>query len=91
MAGQPQVGYTFDDANRLTQIAQGTSSVGFAYKKVKRRSTLTLPNGIIATYSYDNDSHLAGIAYSLNSTSVGNLTYSYDAWGMSNSVSGTFA
>jgi RHS repeat-associated protein len=91
VAGQSQVGYTFDTANRLTQIAQGTSTVGFTYDNANRRSTLTLPNGIVATYSYDNDSHLTGIAYSLNSTSVGSLTYGYDALGMRNSATGSFA
>ena len=91
VAGQSQVGYTFDNANRLTQIAQGTSTVGFSYDNANRRSTLTLPNGIVATYSYDNDSHLTGIAYSLNSTSVGSLTYGHDALGMRNSATGSFA
>jgi RHS repeat-associated protein len=91
VAGQSQVGYTFDNGNRLTQIAQGTSTVGFSYDNMNRRSTLTLPNGIVATYSYDNDSNLTGIAYSLNSTSVGSLTYGYDALGMRNSATGSFA
>jgi RHS repeat-associated protein len=91
VAGQSQVGYTFDNANRLAQIAQGTSTVGFTYDSANRRSTLTLPNGIVATYSYDNDSHLSGISYSLNSNSVGALTYGYDVLGMRNSVSGSFA
>jgi RHS repeat-associated protein len=91
VAGQSQVSYTFDNGNRLTQIAQGTSTVGFTYDNANRRSTLTLPNGIVATYSYDNDSHLTGIAYSLNSTSVGSLTYGYDGVGTRNSVTGSFA
>jgi YD repeat-containing protein len=91
VAGQVQLGYTFDNANRLTQIAQGGSTVGFTYDNANRRSTLTLPNGIVATYSYDNDSHLAGISYALSSTPVGILSYGYDALGMRNSVSGSFA
>src|SRR5579864_9097954 len=56
-----------------------------------RRSTLTLPNGIVATYSYDNDSHLTGISYALNSNPVGVLNYGYDALGMRTSVSGSMA
>jgi RHS repeat-associated protein len=91
VAGQSQVGYTFDNGNRLTQIAQGTSIVGFTYDNANRRSALTLPNAIVATYSYDNDSHLTGISYTLNSNSVGALSYGYDALGMRTSVSGSFA
>jgi RHS repeat-associated protein len=90
-AGQPQVSYTFDNANRLTQIAQSTSTVGFSYDNANRRSTLTLPNGIVATYSYDNDWHLTGISYTLNSTLVGALNYGYDTLGMRTSVSGSLA
>jgi len=48
VAGQPQVTYTYDIANRLGQIAQGTSTVGFTYDDANRRSTLTLPNNIVA-------------------------------------------
>ena len=51
VAGQSQVGYTFDNANRLTQIAQGTSTVGFSYDNANRRSTLTLPNGATLTFN----------------------------------------
>ena len=31
VAGQPTVSYTYDIANRLTQITQGTSTVSFTY------------------------------------------------------------
>jgi hypothetical protein len=34
---------------------------------------------------------LAGISYSLNSNSVGVLNYGYDALGLRNTVSGSFA
>ncbi|MCU1269196.1 MAG: hypothetical protein JWN74_490 [Acidobacteriaceae bacterium] len=91
VVGQSPVGYTFDSANRLTQIAQGTSTVGFTYDNTNRRSTLTLPNGIVATYSYDIDSHLTSISYTLNSNSVGALNYGYDGLGMRTSVSGSLA
>lgn len=45
-ASLSQVTYSYDDANRLTQITQGTSTVGFIYDTVNRRSTLTLSNGV---------------------------------------------
>jgi YD repeat-containing protein len=42
--GQPTVTYTYDNANRLTQITQGTATVTFAYDAANRRTSLTLPN-----------------------------------------------
>lgn len=54
VAGQPQVTYTYDNADRLTRIAQGTSTVGFSYDNANRRSTLTLSNGLnVAQYCGD--------------------------------------
>jgi RHS repeat-associated protein len=91
IAGQSQVSYAYDNGNRLTQILQGNSTVGFSYDNDSRRSTLTLPNGIVGSYSYDEDSRLTGISYSLNSNSVGNLAYGYDALGQRISVSGSLA
>jgi uncharacterized protein RhaS with RHS repeats len=38
VAGQPQVTYSYDNANRLTQISQGTSTVSFSYDTANRRS-----------------------------------------------------
>ena len=46
VAGQSAVNYTWDNANRLTQIGQGSSTVGFAYDNANRRTTLTLPNNV---------------------------------------------
>ncbi|MGC2473182.1 MAG: RHS repeat-associated core domain-containing protein [Candidatus Sulfotelmatobacter sp.] len=91
VAGQSQVTYTFDNGNRLTQIVQGPSTSAFGYDNDSRRSTLTLPNGIVGTYSYDQNSRLTGISYSLNSNSVGNLVYTYDALGERTSISGSLA
>jgi RHS repeat-associated protein len=91
VAGQPQVTYTYDNANRLTQIAQGTSTVGFSYDTVNRRSTLTLSNGVNMSYTYDNDSRVTGITYKFNANTLGNLAYSYDSLGRRTQVGGSFA
>jgi hypothetical protein len=56
VVGQAQVSYTWDNANRLTGINQGSSGVGLAYDNANRRTTLTLPNGVTASYGYDPDS-----------------------------------
>jgi len=63
VAGQPVISYTFDKANRLTQISQATAPVptvtNFTYDADSRRSSLVLPNGITTTYCYDADPVLA--------------------------------
>src|SRR5689334_18896817 len=50
VVGQTQVTYTWDNANRLSAISQGSQSVGLSYDNTNRRSCLSLPNGVIATY-----------------------------------------
>jgi RHS repeat-associated protein len=75
----------------LTSITQGTSVVSLTYDDANRRSTLTLPNGILATYGYDNANQLTSLAYTLNGNPVGDLTYTYDAAGQRTSVGGSFA
>jgi RHS repeat-associated protein len=79
------------DYNRLTQITQGTSTVGFSYDTANRRSTLTLSNGVNMSYTYDNDSRVTGITYKFNANTLGNLTYSYDSLGRRTQVGGSFA
>ena len=91
VAGQPQVTYSYDNANRLTQIAQGTSTVGFSYDTANRRSTLTLSNGVNMSYTYDNDSRVTGITYKFNANTLGNLAYTYDSLGRRTQVGGSFA
>lgn len=76
VAGQSAVNYTFDNANRLTKIAQGTTIVQLGYDNANRRTSLTLANGIVTSYGYDNASELTGLTYKLNSTTLGTLTYS---------------
>ena len=46
VTGQTAVDYTYDNADRLTQITRGTPTVSFSYDNANRRSTLTLPNGV---------------------------------------------
>lgn len=66
--------------------------MGFSYDADNRRTTLTLPNGIVATYGYDAANELTGITYaSATNTSVGTLAYTYDAAGRRVGQSGTLA
>ena len=45
-----------------------------------RRTSLTLPNGIVLAYtSYDGDSRVKGMTWTLSGNPVGDLEYNYDA------------
>jgi YD repeat-containing protein len=90
VTGQPTVNYTYD-ANRLTQITQGTSTVTFTYDNASRRTSMTLPNGIVTQYSYDAASRITGITYTNGTTTLGNLTYAYDAAGNRTQIVGSWA
>ena len=65
--------------------------MGFTYDAASRRSTLTLPNGIVATYSYDTASQVTGISYASGGTTLGNLTYAYDNAGRRTQIGGSLA
>ena len=53
---------------------------------------VTLPNGIVGEYAYDNASRLTSITYKQNGTTVlGDLTYEYDKNGNRIKTGGSFA
>lgn len=93
VSGQPAVTYGWDAASRLTTITQGTGAtaktVGFTYDASNRTSTATLANGVVATYGYDAASQLTAITYAKAGTTIGNITYGYDALGRRTTIGGT--
>ena len=89
--GQSTIGYGYDNANRLTQVTQGTSTVTIGYDGVNRRTSLTLANGVVLNYAYDNANQLTEISYQLGASTLGDLTYSYDAAGRRTAMGGSFA
>lgn len=90
--GQSQVVYTYDNANRLTQIVQGSATVSYGYDLAGRRTSMTLPNAVLVQYGYDVASRLTSITYKQNGTTVlGDLTYEYDKAGQRTKVGGSFA
>ena len=91
VVGQPTVSYGWDNANRLTGITQGTTSIPFGYDNANRESTMTLPNGILLTYTYDNDSRVTAMTWTLAGNPVGDLEYSYDADSRVIQKTGSFA
>jgi RHS repeat-associated protein len=91
VTGQSAVSYVYDDAHRLTSITQGMSTVEFAYDAADRPTTVTLPNGVVTTRGYDNANRLTSLSYTLGPTTLGDLTYMYDAGGNVTSMGGTWA
>ena len=91
VVGQPTVSYGWDNANRLTGITQGTTSIPFGYDNANRKSTMTLPNGILLTYTYDNDSRVTAMTWTLAGNPVGDVEYAYDADSRVIQKTGSFA
>jgi len=91
VVGQTSVTFTFDNANRLTQVQQGTSTVTIGYDNADRRTSLTLPNTNSVTYAYNAASELTSLTYKKGATTLGTLLYTYDAAGNRIKTGGTFA
>lgn len=91
VVGQPQVVYTYDNANRLTAITQNTSTVTISYDDGDRRTSVTYPNTNKVEYGYNDASELTTLTYKQGTTTLGTLTYTYDAAGNRIKTSGTFA
>ncbi|MDH4080119.1 MAG: hypothetical protein OEU68_09920 [Nitrospira sp.] len=90
VAGQPQVTYTYDNANRLTTITQSTSTVTIAYDDADRRTSVTYPNTNKVEYAYNAASELVTVTYKPSTTTLGMLTYTYDAADNRIKTGGTF-
>ena len=58
--GQPSVVYAWDNADRPQSLTQGSAVVLFGFDDANRRTSVTFPNGILATYAY-NARDLTGI------------------------------
>jgi YD repeat-containing protein len=91
VTGQSPTTYTYDNGNRLTQIARGSETITFAYDAANRRTQTTLSNGVVVSYGYDNGDQLTSITYRKDATTIGNLTYAYDDAGRRISVGGSLA
>ena len=89
--GQSALSYGYDDAGRLTSMTRGTTSVAIGYDLAGRRKTVTLPDGITQDYGYDSASELTSILYKKGATTLGDLSYRYDASGRRIEASGSFA
>lgn len=79
--GQQPVTYGDDAASRLTQVAQGSLTVGLGYDNANRRTSITYPNGTNTSYAYDVASRLTTINHLGPSGVIEALTYQYDPAG----------
>jgi RHS repeat-associated protein len=91
VAGQSPVAYGYTADGDLASETQGTSTVHFGYDAAGRQDSLILPNGVAEAYGYDPAGDTTQIAYSHSATSLGNLTYAYNADGEPTSVGGSLA
>jgi RHS repeat-associated protein len=90
VAGQPEVVYSYDEADRLSDIS-GQGHVGLAHDAAGRVTSTTLSDGISENYTFDNASELTAINYKLGGTTLGDLNYAYDAAGDRSAAWGSFA
>ena len=97
---QPMFTYTYDNANRLVGIRQAAGSVNagvaqtiaFTYDAAGHRTQLTLANGSVVSYTYDDAGQVMAIVSKRNNgTFIGDLQYEYDAAGHRTSVGGSLA
>ena len=77
VVGQPQVTYTYDNTNQLTQVQQGTNTVTIAYDDADRRTSVTYPNTNKVEYAYNAASELTTVTYKQGTTMLGTLMYTY--------------
>ena len=76
VTGETAVFYRYDNANRLTNVTQGTFTSALFYDDAGRRTQLTLPNAIKVLYTYDAASRLTNLTYQAAVTN--RIDYGYD-------------
>lgn len=92
VSGQSQVSYAWDAASRMTKITQGTASVSYSYDGANRRTQTKLANGVTIANTFDAASQLTGVTYTgPTGSTLGTLTYGYDAAGRQISKGGSMA
>ncbi|KAF0248078.1 MAG: YD repeat-containing protein, partial [bacterium] len=83
-ANCPTVNYTYDNAGRLSTIGQnlgqGLESFTYNYDILSRRNSLSFPNGVITTYSYDENNRLVKLKHQKETNpAIEHFQYSYNA------------
>ena len=77
--GMGTIAYGYDEFNRLTSMSYGASAVNYSYDPAGRLISKTLPNGVAASYTYDNANRLTGLVNRRGDTSViSSFSYTHD-------------
>ena len=85
------VNYQYTAAGRLVRISSGQDTVSFSYDPDGRMTSMALPNGVTTSVHYDARSRPDAMQYAKGGSSLGALTYSYDANGERVTVGESFA
>ncbi len=80
---------TGTNADRLTQVTQGTSTVMLEYDPADRRTKTTLPNGVSMGYTYDDAGQLTKIEFARTGLPQAVSSAVYDAANRLTSWNGT--
>lgn len=89
--GSATVTYSYDAASRLTEVSQAGRTAHLTYDPAGRRTSLTLPNGLVTEYGYDVASQLTSLVYRTPVAVLGELTYQYDPAGHRIRIGGSLA
>jgi RHS repeat-associated protein len=89
--GQSAVTYTYNADKMLTGLTQGTTKVSLGYDADQNLDSLTLPDGIVRTTTYNAASQPTALTFKHGTTTVGALDYTYTADGQIASESGSLA
>lgn len=81
-SGAPAIGYSYDEAGRLTTVTTGgTPFAGATYDPAGRLNTVTRYNGGVAgsttAYGYDDADRLTGLTTAQDGTTLGDFQYTY--------------
>jgi RHS repeat-associated protein len=95
-ADRPTINYSYDNAGRLSTIAQnlgqGLETFTYNYDILSRRDSLNFPNGVVTTYSYDENNRLVKLKYQKETNpAIEDFQYSYNAESEMASIASLFS
>ena len=71
--------YQYTPGNALSSVTDYASGItNYVYDEAGRLNTVTFPNGVAATNTYDIADRLIGISHSLNEVTLGSFFYTLD-------------
>ncbi len=76
--GGGKVSYSYNQVNELVTLTEpGGAQTTFVYNAGNERTSVSYPNGVVMTMSYDLAGHLVGITAKKGSTVLTSFSYSY--------------